>query len=425
MTHVLLISAFWPTQDNQISGIFVVQQIAALCRAGAEVTVLVGRAVGRAGQHYLSPSELGLPASMVELVVFPHLRLPQSLSRARAPLAFNIWAYGKALARRLGRVRASRPTPLFCLVHGLIYPGLSLPHWSQGVAARKLVCIHGVDPFLTDPSVRRFIEPLMKAAAAETDAFLLVGTSLRPHARELGLEEPMLAVIPNGTDLPLSTEAPAASGAVSAGSVTTGSVGAGVHFVSVSNLIALKGIDDNIRALHILKKTSRLSDWHYSVVGEGPERASLEALVASLGLEGHVRFLGRLPYTETMNIIASADIFSLPSWGEAFGIVYLEAMVRGRATIGCLENGAADIITSGVDGYLVPPKNPEALAETFAKLVGDADIRKRLGTRARQTARKFTWDENVRRLMALAHANTDAPLRGGEAIESPLVQHGN
>lgn len=219
--------------------------------------MLVGRAVGKAGHHYLLPSELGLPASMVKRVVFSYVRLPQSLARARVPLAFHSWAYGTALARRLGRVRARRPAPRFCLVHGLIYPGLSLPHWSHSVAARKLDCIHGVDPLLTDPSVRRFIEPFMNAAAAQTDAFLPVRTS------------------------------------------------------------------------------------------------------------------------------------------------------------------------PGADGYLIPSKSPQTLAETSEKLLGDADLRKRVGAKGRQTAQKFTWDGNFRRLMELAHTSTDAPLRGGEAIESPLLHHGN
>lgn len=413
MRQVVLISAFWPTRDNPISGVFVVQQIAAFCRAGWEVTVLVGRAVGRTGQDYLTPAELGLPGAEVELVVFPYLRFPQVLSATWLSFGFNLWSYGTAVSRRLKALRHRRPTAQLCLAHGLVYPGLALPYWADAAPAPMLVCLHGVDPFLTLPAVRRFIAPLIKAAEARAQALVLVGSPLRRHADELGFAAGKCVVVANGAELPV--EEPA--------SPPRAPAQRSVHVASVSNLIALKGIDDNLHALHRLKATLSRTDWRYSIVGDGPERARLEALVTALGLDDQVRFLGRLSYAETMAVMASADIFSVPSWGEAFGIVYLEAMARGCPTIGCLDNGAADIITSGVDGFLVPPKNPQALAAIFETLIADPELRRRIGEAARRTARGFTWDVNVARLVALAEGGIAAPMPA--AAETVGHSHGH
>ena len=98
------------------------------------------------------------------------------------------------------------------------------------------------------------------------------------------------------------------------------------RILSVSNLIRIKGVDDNLRALGSLYKRNPSIAWEYRIVGDGPCKQELEALSRSLGIAERVLFLGRIGYEETMAEIDACDIFSLPSWGEAFGIVYLEAM---------------------------------------------------------------------------------------------------
>ena len=120
-----------------------------------------------------------------------------------------------------------------------------------------------------------------------------------------------------------------------------------------------------------------------------------------LGLSRRVTFLGRLSYEETMQEIAQADIFSMPSWAEAFGIVYLEAMARGRPAIGCVNNGAADIITDNEDGLLIGPRDVGALEAAIAHLLESPELCRRLGIAGRRTAERFSSDENARRMLAL------------------------
>ncbi len=194
-----------------------------------------------------------------------------------------------------------------------------------------------------------------------------------------------------------------------------------LEFASVSNLIPLKGIEDNIRASDILRHEHDLMDWRYSIVGDGPQRRDLEELTHQLDLSEHVRFLGRLPRGKTMAIMDGCDIFSLPSWGDAFGIVYVEAMARRKVVIGCKGWGAADIITDGKDGLLVPEKNPEALAAYFKALIADAALRERLAAAARQTAERFSWEINARRLLDLMEVGGCSNI----SPSSPILSHPN
>jgi len=391
---VLVLSGFWPTQSNPISGIFVSQQIAALCRAGCRVTVLIGEAIGKKRDRHLGLDELGLPPGRVTLTTVPLLRAPEALSANRTLFAFNVRSIGLSVSAKMAAIAPANGVLQACLVHGLRYYTVSAPFWAASLSAPKIAFLHGVDPFVTRPSVASFVGPYVTQAQDHINTVVLVGTSLRRHAAELGFDTGKTVVIPNGTEIPPLSEC-------------LPDVGAGdgiLRIASVSNLIALKGIDDNIRALSLLKERHGIDRWRYSIVGEGPERTRLEALAASLGLQDRIRFLGRLPYRETMQQIARADVFSLPSWGEAFGIVYLEAMARMRPTIGCLENGAADIITDGVDGMLVPPRDFEALALAFQRLATQPGLRRELGRNARRTAEGYSWDIHVARLLDVINA---------------------
>ena len=137
------------------------------------------------------------------------------------------------------------------------------------------------------------------------------------------------------------------------------------------------------------------------IVGDGPFRPNLEALTERLGLQSQVRFLGRLPYQETQAEMAKADVFSLPSWNEAFGIVYLEAVAQGVPVVGCLENGAADIVTHERDGLLIRPKSVDDLKVALLSLLENTDLRSDMGGGARATAEQYSWGKNTNELLAL------------------------
>jgi len=389
--RLLIATGFWPSKENSISGIFVAQQVAAFVRLGYQVTILSGNTIGRPASPRLTPSELGLPEERVAMVSYPLLRLPEHLSGLPGGITLNTATTGISMCRLIRKLVRSHGPFDAAIIHALRYAGFALPTWRHLIQGKVLTVCHGVDPFLEQPgNIKRSI-PLLQKMVGQCEKLVLVGQALRTHVHSLGLSQECLAVIPNGTDLPDRTEVSEGQRALDIAR----------RIVSVSNLVALKGIDLNLRALARISATHPQLKWEYVIVGEGPLRYELETLSAELGLTERVRFLGRISYAGTMQAIAAADIFSLPSWGEAFGIVYLEAMARMRPVIGCLENGAADIISDGVDGLLIPPQDEVALAQALESLLSDPERCSRIGVAGRQTAEGFSWQENAQRMLRL------------------------
>lgn len=391
MKNILVISGFWPTKQNPISGIFVVQQVKALCNAGYSISVIVGNTIWKAHTNHLTPDELGLPADKVELIRVPILRLPEKLSANRLGFTLNVWSIGASISQAIKAIIRKSDLPEGCIIHDFRYFSLSARQWRQHIGCPTIAFVHGFDPLFKREFVSECIPGHFRRALPKIDKVILVGTSLKSHVLSLGIDESMISILPNGTEIP----------ALSDTLECNLSEAVVISIISVSNLIDWKGIDDNLRALALLRHKHGIDNWTYTVVGDGPERQNLEHMAHELGIRDQTRFTGRLSYDQTMDEIAEADIFSLPSWGEAFGIVYLEAMARCKPVIGCFDNGAADIITDGADGMLVPPKSPDALALALQKLLENPELRIALGRQARTTAEGFTWDINASRVLKL------------------------
>ncbi|MDD4650435.1 MAG: glycosyltransferase, partial [Desulfoplanes sp.] len=124
------------------------------------------------------------------------------------------------------------------------------------------------------------------------------------------------------------------------------------HIVTTCRLIKRKNVD---AVLNALAELPHHLPWKYTIIGDGPERSILEALVHARGLESRVTFTGRIPREETIRIMRGADIFVLISAKETLGIVYLEALAQGLLTIGARGTGIDGFIHHKDNGYLCPP----------------------------------------------------------------------
>lgn len=133
----------------------------------------------------------------------------------------------------------------------------------------------------------------------------------------------------------------------------------------VGRLIPIKGLETLLDALALLDRPGVEVEF----AGEGPLREALEARTAALGLSGRVRFLGRVaPPTA---VFERAIAVVVPSLGEGFGMVALEAMERGRAVVASAVGGLPEIVRDGETGLVVPPGDPGALAEALGRIVDD------------------------------------------------------
>lgn len=139
-----------------------------------------------------------------------------------------------------------------------------------------------------------------------------------------------------------------------------------IKFITVANLIKLKNVDINLKALAML---SDELDWQYTIVGDGDEMTNLKNLTAKLGLENKVFFVGKRKRAEVFNYLEESDIFIMVSAPETFGLVYLEAMAKGCIVLGAYENGIDGIISDGTNGFLCRPRLENEVFEKINLIV--------------------------------------------------------
>jgi glycosyltransferase involved in cell wall biosynthesis len=131
------------------------------------------------------------------------------------------------------------------------------------------------------------------------------------------------------------------------------------------------------------------------MVGDGPQRASLEARF----LGQPVTFLGARHGEELATLYASADVFAFPSCTETFGQVVQEAMASGLPILAFRAGGVQDLFADGEEGFLCPPGDDAQWQTAATRLASDAALRAQLGSRARAAAAERTWEAIYARLL--------------------------
>jgi phosphatidyl-myo-inositol alpha-mannosyltransferase len=136
------------------------------------------------------------------------------------------------------------------------------------------------------------------------------------------------------------------------------------------------------------------------VAGDGPERIAVDALPADV--RPRVTMLGTVSNQDLPRYHAASDIYVGPAiGGESFGIVLVEAMAAGLPVVASGVAGYDEVVHDGVDGLLVPPRDPEALARAIGKVLDDPALARRLGDAGRERAATFDWSVIVERIEAI------------------------
>ncbi len=176
--------------------------------------------------------------------------------------------------------------------------------------------------------------------------------------------------------------------------------------VYVGRILPRKDVRNVVRAIALLMRTSGQPVRLLVVGGETadpdplatPELGVLQRLSAELGIAEHIIFTGRRPRSELVWYYGAGDVAVTTPWYEPFGLTPLEAMACGRPVIGSAVGGIAFTVQPGVTGFLVPPRDPDALARRLEQLLSQPDLRERMGLAARlRVEREFTWRLTARR----------------------------
>jgi glycosyltransferase involved in cell wall biosynthesis len=193
----------------------------------------------------------------------------------------------------------------------------------------------------------------------------------------------------------------------------------GARLLCVGRLIPIKGHILLLRAFAAAQR--EVPELTLDIAGWGPLEPALRALSKELGIAQSVRFLG--PIVPIQPAVEDAAIVVLPSLGEGFGMAALEAMERARPVVAASIGGLVDQILHGETGLLVPPGDPDALADAIVELVRDPERAAELGRAGRQRALdRFAEERSIDRIEILYRALLPARLAANARSYTSIVR---
>jgi colanic acid/amylovoran biosynthesis glycosyltransferase len=385
--RVCIITGTFP----EVSEKFIIDQVAGLIDQGCEVDVVSAHRPRGGKSHPVveayrmleRTTQLGIPRGRTLralrgcLLVARHL----PVSGVRALRALSVRRYSTAAS--LGKL------PFFLnalanrhydVVHGHFGPnGLVAAYLKEsGIADSCLTTFHGSDiNSYPGRHGRDVYEPVFRAS----DRIVAGSYFMRDRLLEHGCPAEKIRVVPVGfkvSEFPRFERTPAADGTI--------------VMSTIARLVEKKGHEWALRALARARRdVPRL---RYLIGGDGPMAADLRRLVAELGLADIVEFLGLLDAREVLAVYRRSDFFVLPSVTaangdmEGQGLVLQEAQATGLPVIATLHDGFPEGVADGKTGFLVPERDPEAIAQRIVVLAADAQLRQRMGDAARRFVEK-------------------------------------
>lgn len=356
--HVLTLTPFYPSQQDDANGCFIAEPLSALANFGVQNSVLAVQPLYRNQQT----PEPGIP----EADFIRYFSLPGGVGLASAG-AF-------LFAAILNRIRELHNRRKIDVIHA--HAPLPCGHAAMLLARELnipfLVSVHGLDAYSTN-QVRGLPGKWNRRISARVFRSACRVICISEHVREqvlLGARDVRTSVVYNSVSSDVfkpmieKSENPPT-------------------ILSIGNLIPIKGHDILLRAVAALRATHPTLT--LQIVGDGPERNRLDDLACKLNISDRVRFLGRVPRAEVARLLRNCMLFVLPSRYEGLGCVYLEAMCSAKVAVGCHGQGIEEVIRHGFDGWLIDPGDVDQLASSITTLLGNATLRESMGHQALHT----------------------------------------
>lgn len=273
------------------------------------------------------------------------------------------------------------------------HPNLAPLAWAMKMVApgvRAMVVAHGVEIWTLLPAPRRL-------ALRRADLTVAVSSDTAEHlATVQGVREERIRCLPLALDPELALAAAATDG----GTKDCDAFPDGKVVLTVGRQVSsdrYKGVDVLIRAVSGL--ASSFPDLSLVVIGDGADRPRLERVAQEMSVRNRVHFWGHASGETLATAYRRCDVFAMPSAGEGFGLVFLEAMAFGKPVIGGAHGGTLDVIEDGVTGYLVRYGDVDRLAHVLEGLLANDRLRKDMGQRAQERVhRTYLFEHFERRL---------------------------
>ena len=383
--NILIISHMYPSTFNEVNGIFVHQQVEELREQGCEVKVVSPVPWTPFPINYISKkwkkySEI--PQKMVwegiEIYYPRFVSFPKSLFFASS---------GSRMYKGIKNTVAGIYKDFkFDIIHSHV----ALPDGYCGMLVAKeykkplVVTIHGQDFQYTIFRNKKCKDSIEKAINSSKKTVVVSSKLKKTGENLLKINKEKIAVVPNGIN---------SEDIFNGKSILLRKYEKKKIILSVSHLKKSKGIQLNLKA--ISKNIKKYNNLFYIIVGSGKEQGELEKFSKQLCIQNNVEFVGGIPHKKVMEYMSICDIFSLPSYREGFGVVYLEAMANGIPVIACQGEGIDGIIKDKETGILVKPKDVDSLVKAMDYLLSNPDEARAIGKRARKLVlENYTWEKN-------------------------------
>jgi glycosyltransferase involved in cell wall biosynthesis len=287
------------------------------------------------------------------------------------------------------------------------FPPAEVANLLFGRARRTVITYHS--DVVRQRQILRFYRPLLRAVLARAHRIFPTSEAYLHRSPFLQEVAQRCQVIPLGIRLePFARPDPLAAARLRLCWSSADAAVARPVVLFVGRLRAYKGLPFLLRAMpHVAASLA--------LVGDGPQRRSLQALSRQLGVADRVHFAGHLTQAQLAAAYQAADVFVLPSHlpSEAFGLVMVEAMASGLPVV-CTElgTGTSMVVQHGETGLVVPPADPAALAGALNRLLTDDELRRRFGQAGLARARaEFSAETYVSRTQAAYEDVLRAALR--------------
>lgn len=274
----------------------------------------------------------------------------------------------------------------------LLHVHYAIPHSVSAYLARAMLAgtrklpfvttLHGTD--ITLVGADRSYLPITRFSIEESDAVTAISQYLAGMTRDVFHVKRPVEVIPNFVNCDLFQPASDAARRLAFAREDERIL------VHLSNFRPVKRVPDVISIFSLVRAAlpSKLL-----MIGDGPDRTVAEWMAREKGLSDHVLFLGK--QNQVHELINCADLLLMPSEMESFGLVALEAMACGVPCVGSRVGGVPEVVRDGIDGYLAPPGDIQAMAARAVEILSDPAKREAMGRAGRARAQASFCSENI------------------------------